>query len=208
MGKNTIFYSDSNPKHFVTLSSFKLCKYQVTQELWLAVMGNNPSKFKGDEARPVENVSWNDCKEFIDKLNRVTGNKFRLPTEAEWEFAARGGNHSHGYKYSGWNDHKAVSWNLSNSRNSTNPVGTKKPNELGLYDMSGNVWEWCQDWYDSYGEFHLSNPKGPSFGKDRVFRGGAWNRLEEYCRVWSRGRALPSDRESNIGLRLAMDFED
>ena len=205
MGKNTFFYSDSNPQHHVTLSSFRICKFQVTQELWLAVMGTNPSAMQGDKTRPVENVSWIDCQEFIDKLNRITGMIFRLPTEAEWEFAARGGTHSYDYKYSGWNYDGVVAWNLSNSCGSTHPVGTKKPNELGLYDMSGNVFEWCMDWYDSYREIHTTNPKGPSSGKNRIFRGGAWNRLKEYCRVWSRGRALPEDRQSNLGFRLAMD---
>lgn len=205
MGKNTFFYSDSNPQHHVTLSSFRICKFQVTQELWLAVMGTNPSAMQGDKTRPVENVSWIDCQEFIDKLNRITGMIFRLPTEAEWEFAARGGTHSYDYKYSGWNYDVVVAWNLSNSCGSTHPVGTKKPNELGLYDMSGNVFEWCMDWYDSYREIHTTNPKGPSSGKNRIIRGGAWNRLKEYCRVWSRGRALPEDRQSNLGFRLAMD---
>ena len=205
MGKNTFFYSDSNPQHHVTLSSFRICKFQVTQELWLAVMGTNPSAMQGDKTRPVENVSWIDCQEFIDKLNRITGMIFRLPTEAEWEFAAQGGTHSYDYKYSGWNYDGVVAWNLSNSCGSTHPVGTKKPNELGLYDMSGNVFEWCMDWYDSYREIHTTNPKGPSSGKNRIFRGGAWNRLKEYCRVWSRGRALPEDRQSNLGFRLAMD---
>ena len=136
------------PAHNVTLSSFYIGKYEVTQEQWQAVMGSNPSYFKGAK-RPVENVSWGDCQVFIRRLNLLTGKKFRLPTEAEWEYAARGGNKSRGYTCSGSNTIGVVAWSLSNSNDKTHEVATKAPNELGIYDMSGNVWEWCEDWYSS-----------------------------------------------------------
>ena len=141
--------SGEKPTHSVTLSSFYLCKYEVTQALWIAVMGENPSNHKGDNL-PVEQVSWNDCQNFITRLNSLTDRKFRLPTEAEWEYAARGGNRSHGYKYSGSNNLSEVAWYGGNGGYNTHPVGLKGPNELGLYDMSGNVYEWCSDWYGPY----------------------------------------------------------
>ena len=165
--------SDQTPTHSVTLSSYYICKYEVTQALWRAVMGSNPSKFKGDNL-PVEQVSWNDCQTFINRLNSYTGRNFRLPTEAEWEFAARGGNYSRRYKYSGSNYIGDVAWYADNSGNRTHPVGTKQANELGLYDMSGNVWEWCSDWYGSYSSYSQSNPTGATSGFGRVERGGNW----------------------------------
>lgn len=165
--------SDEKPTHNVTLSSYYICKYEVTQALWRAVMGSNPSYFKGDNL-PVECVSWNDCQTFINRLNSYTGRNFRLPTEAEWEFAARGGNYSRHYKYSGSNYIGDVAWYDNNSGNRTHPVGTKQPNELGLYDMSGNVYEWCSDWYGSYSSYSQSDPTGPNSGSGRVERGGSW----------------------------------
>ena len=162
------------PTHSVTLSSFYLCKYEVTQALWRAVMGNNPSSFKGNNL-PVQNVSWNDCQTFISRLNNLTGRIFRLPTEAEWEYAARGGNRSRGYKYSGSNVLSDVAWYDDNSGGKTHPVGSKSPNELGLYDMSGNVWEWCSDWYGTYSSSSQTNPTGASCGSSRVRRGGGWH---------------------------------
>jgi formylglycine-generating enzyme required for sulfatase activity len=140
---------DEKPAHSVTLSSYWIGQTEVTKALWNAVMGTNPSLSKGDEL-PVENVSWKDCQKFIKKLNQLTGETFRLPTEAEWEYAARGGNKSKGYKYSGSNDLGTVAWSSNNSLPKTHPVATKQPNELGIYDMSGNVYEWCNDYYDSY----------------------------------------------------------
>ena len=181
------------PTHQVTLSDFYIGKYEVTQEQWEIVMGNNPSWFKGAN-NPVENVLWDDCLEFIEKLNQLTGLKFRLPTEAEWEYAARGGNKSKGYKYSGSNTIGDVAWYYDNAYNvgssssnyGTHPVGTKAPNELGLYDMSGNVHEWCSDWFGSYSSSAQTNPTGPTSGSYRVLRGGSWSYRANYCRVSDR----------------------
>ena len=150
--------SDENPVHSVTLSGYYIGKTEVTQALWKAVMGSNPSEFKGDNL-PVEYVFWYDCQEFIRKLNALTGQDFRLPTEAEWEFACRGGNNSRGYKYSGSDCIDDVAWYVDNSGSKTHPVATKLPNELGIYDMSGNVDEWCNDWYGYYSRGAQTNPK-------------------------------------------------
>ena len=194
-------YADEKPAHKVTLSSFYICKYEVTQSLWEAVMGCNPSKFKGDNL-PVERVSWDDCQQFISKLNALTGQHYRLPTEAEWEFAARGGNSSRGYKYSGSSTLSDVAWYDDNSGNKTHPVGTKSPNELGLYDMTGNVCEWCSDWYGDYNSSAQTNPAGPSRGTYRVYRGGSWNFIAGGCRASCRGSNTPGNRSGNLGLRL------
>ena len=191
------------PTHSVTLSSYYICKYEVTQALWRAVMGSNPSYFKGDNL-PVESVSWNDCQTFINRLNSYTGRNFRLPTEAEWEFAARGGNYSRRYKYSGSNDIGDVAWNTDNSGDRTHPVGTKQTNELGLYDMSGNVWEWCSDWYGSYSSYSQSNPTGATSGSGRVNRGGSWIFDAWYCRASIRFGHAPGFSSSNLGLRLVL----
>ena len=195
-------YSDESPVHEVRLSDFSIGEMQVTQELWEAVMGSNPSGFKGEDL-PVENVSWDDCQEFIRKLNEKTKRNFRLPTEAEWEYAARGGNKSQGYKYAGSDTLDDVAWYDDNSGNETHEVGQKKPNELGLYDMSGNVWEWCNDWYDDYSNSSQNNPQGPSSGSRRVFRGGGWSRSARNCRVSLRYFSTPDFRDFNLGLRLA-----
>ena len=177
--------NDEKPVHNVTLSDYYIGETEVTQELWQAVMGSNPSKFSGSQ-RPVESVSWNDCQKFITKLNNLTGKNFRLPTEAEWEYAARGGNKSKGYKYSGSNTIDDVAWYQSNSSSRTHDVKTKQVNELGIYDMSGNVYEWCQDWYGSYSSSSQINPTGPTSGSYRVIRGGSWNGSAERCRVSNR----------------------
>ena len=195
--------SDQTPTHSVTLSSYYICKYEVTQALWRAVMGSNPSKFKGDNL-PVEQVSWNDCQTFINRLNNYTGRNFRLPTEAEWEFAARGGNYSRHYKYSGSNYISDVAWYCDNSGNRTHPVGTKQANELGLYDMSGNVWEWCSDRYGSYSSYSQSNPTGATSGFGRVERGGNWCGLARYCCSSHRSYYAPCNSNYYLGLRLVL----
>ena len=196
-------WDEEKPTHSVTLSSFYLCKYEVTQALWRAVMGNNPSRFKGNNL-PVENVSWNDCQTFISRLNNLTGKNFRLPTESEWEYAARGGNRSRGYKYSGSNVLSDVAWYDDNSGGKTHPVGSKSPNELGLYDMSGNVLEWCSDWYGTYSSSSQTNPTGASSGSFRVDRGGSWDFDSGNCRSSDRSYGSPDGRIFRLGLRLAL----
>jgi len=195
--------SDEKPVHSVTLSGYYIGKYEVTQKLWKAVMGNNPSRFKGDN-RPVEKVSWNDIQTFLKKLNSMTGKHYRLPTEAQWEFAARGGNKSRGYKYAGGNSIGSVAWYSGNSGSKTHNVGGKNPNELGIYDMSGNVWEWCRDWYSSsyYSTSPSKNPKGASNGSLRVSRSGSWYNRAEGCRSAGRDYDSPDYRYNNMGFRL------
>ncbi|GBU22434.1 hypothetical protein R80B4_02594 [Fibrobacteres bacterium R8-0-B4] len=198
----------------MTLSSYYIGKYEVTQGLWRAVMGssNNPSYFKKGDNYPVENVSWNTIvNEFIPALNRLTGKTYRLPTEAEWEYAARGGNKSGGYKYSGSNTLGSVGWywdnipsqSSGNSGYGTQPVGGKNPNELGIYDMSGNVWEWVSDWYNYYSSSPTNNPTGPTSGSYRVFRGGSWISGARNCRVSFRS-GYPGYSDFDIGLRLVL----
>ena len=195
---------NEKPTHRVTLTNdYYIGKYEVTQALWQTVMGNNPSMFKGDNL-PVEQVSWDDCQEFISKLNRITGKMFRLPTEAEWEYAARGGNKSRGYQYSGSNNLSDVAWYGNNSGDETHAVGTKQPNELGIYDMSGNVWEWCQDWYETYSSSSQVNPTGANSGSCRVVRGVSWYNNARDCRLSLRGSNTPDFRSSNLGLRLVL----
>ena len=195
--------SDEKPTHQVTLTNdYYIGKTEVTQALWKAVMGNNPSYFKGDNL-PVENVSWDDCQKFISKLNSLTGQNFRLPTEAEWEFAARGGNNSNHYQYSGSNELGDVAWYDGNSGGKTHVVATKQPNELGLYDMSGNVWEWCSDCYDNYSSSSLTNPTGPNSGSNRVTRGGCWGPDARFCRSSARIDCAP-DYSFGLGLRLVL----
>ena len=199
-------YDNEKPVHSVTLSDYYIGETEVTQELWQAVMGSNPSHFSGYPQRPVEYVSWNDCQEFITKLNNLTGKNFRLPTEAEWEYAARGGNKSQGYKYSGSNTIGDVAWYDCNSSSRTHDVKTKQANELGIYDMSGNVSEWCQDWYwcGSYSSNSQINPTGPSSGSCRVLRGGGWDGSARYCRVSNRSSIFPGYRDNSSGLRLVL----
>ena len=190
--------------HQVTLTNdYYIGKYEVTQALWQAVMGNNPSNFKEDNL-PVENVSWDDCQKFISKLNSITGKTFRLPTEAEWEYAARGGKKSRGYQYSGSNNLSDVAWYKDNSDSKTHAVGSKQANELGIYDMSGNVCEWCQDWYDSYSSSLQVNPTGATSGFYRVNRGGSWINIAGICRSSYRINFTPDDRGNFLGLRLVL----
>ena len=197
-------FDDEKPVHQVTLTNdYYMGKYEVTQALWQAVMGSNPSKFKGDDF-PVDQVSWNDCQEFIGKLNGLTGKKFRLPTEAEWEYAARGGKKNCGYQYSGSSNISDVAWYDGNSGNKTHPVGMKQANELGIYDMTGNVDEWCQDWYGSYVSSPQTNPIGANSGSKRVSRGGCWYYTAWICRSSFRDRNTPDCRISGLGLRLVL----
>lgn len=200
---------NEKPAHEVMLSSYYIGETEVTQALWQAVMFTNPSYFSGDLNRPVERVSWDDCQTFISKLNLMTGKHFRLPTESEWEYAARGGKESHGYKYSGSNTIGDVAWYMDNSRFGnffiSSAVASKSPNELGIYDMSGNVFEWCQDWYGSYSNVVQTNPTGPISGTERVCRGGSCVDEDVSCRVSKRGKMFPSDSDCvDIGLRLAL----
>ena len=199
-------YDDERPVHSVTLSDYYIGETEVTQELWTAVMDNNPSEYKGTNL-PVENVScWDDCQRFITKLNQLTGYTFRLPTEAEWEFAARGGNKSKHYKYSGSNDIGSVAWYDRNcvEGDEPPPVAQKQPNELGIYDMSGNVWEWCNDWYGEYTSSAQTNPHNAASSTYRVIRGGSWRNYAGYCRVSSRSSSFPASSNGALGLRLVL----
>ena len=195
-------WHDEMPTHSVTLSTYDIGETEVTQKLWQEVMGSNPSSFKGSRL-PVEMVSWEDCQDFIRRLNQRTGKNFRLPTEAEWEYAARGGRKSFGAKYAGGSSVDDVAWYISNSGCKTHPVAQKRANELGLYDMSGNVREWCQDYYDTYPSSSQTNPTGPSSGEYRMLRGGGWDNQAGHCSVSRRFCNAPSRRFDNLGLRLA-----
>ena len=206
---------DENPSHSVTLSNYYISETEVTQGLWGAVMGSNVRQQRDKEDTsciivgegknyPMYYVSYDECLTFIKKLNSLTGQRFHLPTEAQWEYAARGGKKSRGYKYAGSNTLDNVAWYHDNSGNSTHPVKTKSPNELGLYDMSGNVWEWCQDWYGEYSSGSQTNPTGTSSGSSRVCRGGSWYYGARDCRVSRRGYAASSRRTSDLGFRLAL----
>ncbi|MCK4311272.1 MAG: SUMF1/EgtB/PvdO family nonheme iron enzyme [Candidatus Cloacimonetes bacterium] len=220
MGSNE--YDDEKPIHSVTLSDFYIGKYEVTQKEWKAIMGNNPSNWKGDDL-PVEKVSWYNVVEFCNKKSEAEGltpcytgsgkntkcnfsaNGYRLPTEAEWEYAARGGNKSKDYKFSGSNNIGDVAWYYKNSNSKTHKVGTKQPNELGIYDMSGNVWEWCNDWYSKnyYKNSSKNNPQGPTSGKYLVLRGGGWINSAGYCRSSDRYNVSPDGCTGNGGFRIA-----
>ena len=198
------YQSNETPVNRVHLSSYFIGQTEVTQALWLEVMGANPSRFLGHLQRPVEQVSWNDCQTFLSRLNELTGKNFRLLTEAEWEFAARGGNKSLGYKYAGSDTIWNVAWYNGNTYHQPYPVATKAPNELGLYDMSGNVCEWCQDWFDRYTSEEKTNPTGPATASYRVFRGGGWYPGASCCRVSWRNRNTPVFTDADLGLRLAL----
>lgn len=209
---------NEKPAHRVTLSSYSIAETEVTQALWQTVMGYNPSYFTSTNGysenlqRPVEFVSWNECQQFINKLNEMTGKQFRLPTEAEWEYAARGGIRTQGYKYSGSNTINDIAWYSGNAYDvgssspdyGTHAVGTKAANELGLYDMTGNVDEWCQDYNAWYSSDTQTNPTGPSSGQSRVWRGGAWCRARQFCRVTDRAASNPSKSYYYLGFRLAL----
>jgi len=199
MGSNS--ESDEKPIHTVTVSSFYMDKTEVTQAQYRKVMGKNPSNFSGCDDCPVEKVTWKNANKYAKKVGK------RLPTEAEWEYAARGGNKSKGYRYSGSNNLDAVGWYYDNSRRKTHPVAQKQPNELGLYDMSGNVWEWCSDWYSNsyYRSSPKSGPKGPNSGKFRVVRGGGWGGYDGDSRVADRNGLNPGIRYGFYrGFRLVL----
>lgn len=185
-----------------TLSDFRISKFPITQEVWLSVMKRNPSNFKGGSL-PVDQVSWNDVQDFLKRLNSKTDQNYRLPTEIEWEFAARGGTNSQAYEFAGSNSLEKVGWYALNSGNRTHPVGEKEPNELGIFDMSGNVWEWCQDWYGRSRKKDKTNPKEPRNGKRRVLRGGCWGSNTEGCQVSNRGGNDPDSRINICGFRIA-----
>ena len=216
---DTEAFDSDKPAHQVTLSSYSIGQTEVTQALWLAVMGSNPSYFTSvngftdDLNRPVEMVSWDDCQEFITKLNQMTGKTFRLPTEAEWEYAARGGNKSQGYTYAGSNTLGNVAWYRDNAFSvgssspdyGTHAVATKSPNELGLYDMSGNVGEWCHDWWGDYSNDAQTNPIGPTSGVTRLYRGGCWGNIARYCRVSIRRGMPQTNSDQPLGLRLVIN---
>jgi len=193
--------ANEKPTHSVTLHDYYIGKYPVTQRQWVSVMGNNPSSFKGDDL-PVEDISWDEVQRFIKKLNQITSKKYRMLTEAEWEYAARGGAKSKNYKYSGSDDIDEIAWYRTNSSKTTHPVGIKKANELGLHDMSGNVWEWVHDWYMDYNPLPQTYPQGPSSGSARIRRGGSWDTSASQCRVSSRWQHEPNNSSSVLGFRL------
>ena len=196
-------FPTESPVHSVTLSDYMIGETEVTQALWKEVMGDNPSRWKGDNL-PVECVKWNDVTVFIQKLNKLTGKEFSLPTEAEWEYAARGGNKSQGYVFSGSNSINDIAWHSGNSANKTHEVKAKAPNELGLFDMSGNVWEWCQDQKGEYDSKAQTNPTGPSTGSSFICRGGCWSNKQKQCRVSYRIDNNPTRSNYKHGFRLVL----
>ena len=197
------------PAHEVTVSSFYICQIEVTRQLWLEMMGTTPGNFSSNLCRPVTQVSWDDCQAFVTKISQRTGLNFRLPTEAEWEYAARGGLLSHGYLYAGGNDIDEVAWHGGNpSGNTSHNVAMKKDNELQLFDMSGNVREWVQDYYGPYSSEPQTNPTGPETGYYRVFRGGSFADRDEWCRVTNRLYNSPVTTSYYIGFRLALDCDE
>ena len=207
MGDDDSEYDGEKPAHPVTLSSYYIGKYPVTQAQWKAIMGYNPSDFKNTDSCPEERVTWEDAQLFINKLNKkCTNKKYRLPTEAEWEYAARGGKKSKGYKYSGSDDNESVAWCHQKSDGKTHPVGQKQPNELGIYDMSGNVWEWCNDWYGGYSSEEQTNPSGPAFGEFRVIRGGSWRNNPANSHVAFRINDNRYPRLNIIGFRVVVSL--
>lgn len=200
-------YDYTGPEHAVRVDAYYMGRFEVTQALWSAVMGENPSRWRGDGMLPVENVSWTEAQEFCMLLSQLTGRRFRLPTEAEWEFAARGGE---GYAFAGC-DRKGLddcAWYCVNSEGRTHAVGSRKANAMGLYDMSGNVAEWCGDWMAPYSADSVSAPRGPQTGESRVVRGGHYYSTSSGCAVFDRGWYVPSGKTEYYGLRVVMEVEN
>lgn len=200
-GKPSGSFSYEHPIHEVNVKSFSIGRTEVTQALWKAIMGNNPSTVQGDNL-PVNNISWEDCQAFITKLNEITGKSFRLPTEAEWEYAAKGGNYQEGTNFAGSNSLSQVS-----RQGNLYPVASLKPNALGIHDMSGNVSEWCQDWLGRYAARKVFNPKGAERGVQRIHRGGGFDMEENFHKVYTRNYSRPKEMKASIGLRLVTDKE-
>lgn len=197
-------FGDEKPIHKVSISSdYYIGETPVTQELWASIMNNNPSHFVA-EHNPVETVSWNDCQVFIRRLNSLSGKHFKLPTEAEWEYAARCCHMSSSPTSCIAEDLGNIAWYEDNSFGTPHSVASKKPNKSGIYDMLGNVWEWCSDWYDSYQSYAQIDPTGPVRGLFRVFRGGSWAKSAVHCRITSRSGWGEDNKDNNIGLRLVM----
>lgn len=188
------------------VGDFEMGRYEVTQAQWVGIMGENRSYFSSCASCPVERVSWNEAQGFIDRLNAHSEGDYRLPTEAEWEYAARGGRKGGAYRFAGGDELEELGWFLENAQGRTQKVGALRPNALGLYDMSGNVWEWCSDWYQqSLDQRLLENPQGPLRGEDRVLRWGSWYVYEEYCALEYRFGFMPSYRNNSFGFRLVRD---
>ena len=203
-------YEASRPEHSVTVDGFFMGRLEVTQGVWRAVMGVNPSKFTGNDSLPVEQVLWADAQQFVTLLSQLTGRRFRLPTEAEWEYAARGGMKARkGEPFAGCQrgqlEHHA--WFCVNSERTTHRVGLLEPNELGLYDMSGNVAEWCSDWMEPYDANPQVNPRGGRVGSSRVLRGGHYNSVSAACTVYDRSWYTPSATSEYFGLRVVMETD-
>lgn len=196
--------ADEYPKHLVNVDDFYISKFELTQNAWLLIMETNPSNYKDCNDCPVDNVNWNEAQLFIEKLNNITGKKFRLPTESEWEYAAREGQNLSSYIYSGGDNMNNVGWYKGNSNNKPHPVGSKLPNRLGIFDMSGNVLEWCHDWYDSYGNTDSDNINKTETSSEKVYRGGSWFNEASKCRVSMRSSIHPKNRAYNLGFRLAL----
>jgi sulfatase modifying factor 1 len=210
-------YANERPVHRISISGFYIGKYEVTQSQWRAIMGINPPAYTGSrygnkdcDNCPVVKVTWEDVQEFIRRMNmKYPGKRYRMPTEAEWEYASRGGKYSKNYKYSGGDKLSEVGW-YGHRNGTTSPVGKKLPNELSIYDMSGNVLEWCSDWFgDEYykGAVDMIDPKGPDNGELKVLRGGSYSEDADVCRNVHRTRMIPSTSHWDIGFRLAMDID-
>lgn len=203
-------YEYTRPEHRVSVGGFYICRHEVTQAVWKAVMGENPSNFTGNDSLPVEQVTWADAQQFAALLSQMTGRRFRLPTEAEWEYAARGGQKQQTVPFAGCDRNHLgdYAWYCINSDGHTHPVGRLLPNALGLYDMSGNVEEWCSDWMGNYSADEQQDPRGPRDGDSRILRGGHYNSTSPACAVFDRGWYVPTGKTEYYGLRIVMEASD